>query len=280
MRGERTDDAVDGLTGVQRVERREHEVARLRRVERDRHGLGVAHFADENHVRVLAERGAQRRGKARRVVADLPLADQAADVVVSELDRVLDRDDVVVPRAIDVVDHRRERGGLTRAGDARDQQEPAALHRELLEHLGQPELLELGLLRRDRSQHRADRPERQEHVDAEAAEVRHGVRRVDLAPIHQLAVHPLGETPVGDRVHVLGGDHAEVPLRHQTAVDPEDDRSVGLQVQVGGAALDAGDQELVEFHRHELLLFDRHRLAKSESVAELRFEVRERRRIV
>ncbi len=172
---------------VQRVERREHEVARLRRVQRDRHRLRVAHFADEDDVRVLAERGAQRGGEARRVVADLALADHAADVVVGELDRILDRDDVVVPRAVDVVDHRGQRGRLTRAGDAGDQDEAAALHRELLEHLGQPQLLELRLLRRDRPHDGPDRAERQEHVDAEPAEVRHGVRRVDLASVHELA---------------------------------------------------------------------------------------------
>src|SRR5439155_11997054 len=186
VRRERTNDAVDGLAGVQGVERREHQVARLRGMERDRHRLRVAHFTDEDHVRVLAERGAERGGEARRVVADLTLADDAADVVVGELDRVLDRDDVVVAGAIDVVDHRRERRRLTRAGDARDQQEPAAFHREMLEHFRQPELLELRLLRRDRSQNRADRSQGQEHVDAEAAEVRHRVRRVDLATVHEL----------------------------------------------------------------------------------------------
>ena len=71
-------------------------MARLRGVQRDRHRLGVAHLADQDDVRVLAERRAQRGGEARRVVADLALADHAADVVVGELDRILDRDDVIV----------------------------------------------------------------------------------------------------------------------------------------------------------------------------------------
>ena len=254
---ERPDDPVDGLTRVQGMERREDQVARLRGVERHRHRLGVAHLADENDVRVLAEGGAERGGEGRRVVADLALADHAADVVVGELDRILDRDDVVVPRPVDVVDHRRERRRFTGAGDARDQHEPAALHRELLEHRRQPDLVELRLLGRDRAQHGPHRAERQEHVHAEAAEVGHGVRGVDFAAVLELCVHPLAEAAAGDRVHVLGGDDAEIALGHQAPVNAEDDGRVGLQVEVGGAALDAGDQELVEFHRHEELLLDR-----------------------
>src|SRR5881396_1752382 len=65
-----------------------------------------------------SRRAARSDGEAGRVVADLALADDAVDVLVGELDRVLDRDDVVVPVAVDEVDHRRERGRLAGAGDA------------------------------------------------------------------------------------------------------------------------------------------------------------------
>ena len=60
---------------------------------RDR--LEVAHLAEEDHVGVLAERGAQRVAEAGGVDADLALVDDAALVPVHELDRVLDREDVL-----------------------------------------------------------------------------------------------------------------------------------------------------------------------------------------
>ena len=98
VRREDRDDPVDGLGRVQRVERGEHQVAGLRRVQRRLDGLDVAHLADQDDVGVLAQGGAQGLREARRVLADLALADHALLVLVHELDRVLDRDDMVVAR--------------------------------------------------------------------------------------------------------------------------------------------------------------------------------------
>ena len=50
----------------------------LRRGERDPHRLRVAHLADDDHVRRLAQRRAQRGREIGRVDADLDLLDQAA----------------------------------------------------------------------------------------------------------------------------------------------------------------------------------------------------------
>src|SRR5205823_14873229 len=48
---------------IVRVQRREHEVARERGFDRDVGGLRVANFADEDHVRVLAQNRAQSSGE-------------------------------------------------------------------------------------------------------------------------------------------------------------------------------------------------------------------------
>jgi predicted alpha/beta-hydrolase family hydrolase len=94
------------------VQRAEDEVTCLGGGHRRRDRLEVAHLADEDHVRVLAKRTAQAFGKRRRVDADLALVDDAALVAMQELDRILDGEDVVVPRPVDLVDHRGERGRL------------------------------------------------------------------------------------------------------------------------------------------------------------------------
>ncbi len=141
-RREDVDDAVDRRRGALRVQRREDQVARLGGGQRGADGLEVAHLAEEDHVRVLAQRRAQRLGEGRSVLADLALGDDAALVPVHELDRVLDGENVMGLRAVDLVDHRGERGRLPGAGRAGDEDEAARLHREVAERLRQAELLE------------------------------------------------------------------------------------------------------------------------------------------
>jgi hypothetical protein len=58
--------------------------------------LEVAHLADQQDVRILAQRRAQRVLEAGSVRVHLALVDDALLVVVHELDRVLDRDDVIL----------------------------------------------------------------------------------------------------------------------------------------------------------------------------------------
>ncbi len=99
-----------------RVECAEDEVARLGRLDGDGDRLEVAHLADEDDVRILAERSAERVLEALRVLADLALVHEALDVLVNELDRIFDRDDVVGAVLVDVVDHRGERRRLARPG--------------------------------------------------------------------------------------------------------------------------------------------------------------------
>ena len=78
------------------MQRAEHQVTGLRGLDRDRDRLEVAHLADQDHVRILAECRAQRVLERARVRAHLALVDQALLVLVHELDRVFDGDDVVV----------------------------------------------------------------------------------------------------------------------------------------------------------------------------------------
>ena len=88
--------AVDRLRRVGRVQRREHEVAGVRRLERGVERFEIANLTDEDDVGILTQHAAQRLREARRVGADLALVDVRVDVAMQELDRILDRDDVRV----------------------------------------------------------------------------------------------------------------------------------------------------------------------------------------
>src|SRR5207253_7398279 len=71
--GKELDHPADGLGGVDRMQRREDEVARLGRLERGLRGLGVAELADQDRVRVLAERTAEGLAEVLGVEATLAL---------------------------------------------------------------------------------------------------------------------------------------------------------------------------------------------------------------
>ena len=70
------DQARQGLRRVVGVQGGEHQVAGLRRLDGDLGGLQVADFADHDHVRVLAQEGAQRGGEGQAdLVVDVDLVD-------------------------------------------------------------------------------------------------------------------------------------------------------------------------------------------------------------
>jgi hypothetical protein len=116
------------------MQRREHEVAGVRGLERGVQCFDVPDLADQNHIRILSEHMPQRRPEGERIVADLALRDVRLDIAVQELDGVFDRDHVYPAILVHVIDHRRKRGGFTRAGDARDQHQTTGTEGNLLEH--------------------------------------------------------------------------------------------------------------------------------------------------
>ena len=222
-RREDVDDAVDRARRALRVQRREDEVAGLGGGERGRDRLEVAHLAEEDHVGVLAQRGAKRLAERRRVGADLALRDDAALVPVHELDRVLDGEDVVRLRAVDLVDHRGERRRLARARRAGDEHEAARLHRELAERRRQPELLERPELLRDVPERGGERVALEVDVHAEAREAGNAVREVEL-PVHlELLLLLGGEDAVEEVARVLRHDL----LRRRAATRSPWTRTVG-----------------------------------------------------
>ena len=212
-------------------------------------GLGVAQLADQDDVRILAEHAAERLLERLGVEPDLALVDDAAAIGMQDLDRVLDRDDVLLARAVDEVEHRRERGRLAGAGRAGDEHEPAVLAGEALHARRQAERLEARDLDRDDAERERDRAALAEAVDAEAPAV-DGVRDVEVAA--RVEVGAAGRiAPRDDVEHAL-----EVRIRErrdavegeEVAVVAKDRRLADLQVDVAGVQADRAAEERVQVH--------------------------------
>ena len=101
----------------------------------------VAHFADQDDVRILAKCSAQGGGEVRGIYFDLALVDEAFLVAVQKLDRVFDGDDVVGALGVDAVDHRRQRRRLARPGGTGDQHHAALLLADAIDHARQVQLV-------------------------------------------------------------------------------------------------------------------------------------------
>jgi hypothetical protein len=111
------------------MQRAQHQVAGERGLDRDLRGFQVAHFADHDDVRILADDAAQRVGE---VQPDLRLGLDLVDALDLVFDRVLDGDDLDVGR-VELAQRGVQRGGLAGAGRAGDQQDPVRLLQHVLE---------------------------------------------------------------------------------------------------------------------------------------------------
>ena len=161
------DDPVDRALGTVGVQRAEHHVARFGRRDRRRDRLQVTHFADQDHVRVLPQGAADGLRETRHVDADLALIDRRFLVVVVELDRILDRDDVVVDVLVDVVHQAGQRRALARTRRPGHQEQPAGPQHQLGHHVRQPQLLRRQHVVGNLPQHHRDLAALLEDRDAE-----------------------------------------------------------------------------------------------------------------
>jgi len=84
--------------------------------QRRRDRLEVAQLTDQDRIRIFAQGVLEGIGERLGVAADLALVDDASLVLVDELDRIFDGDDVAFSLAVDLVDHRGERRRLAAAG--------------------------------------------------------------------------------------------------------------------------------------------------------------------
>jgi hypothetical protein len=246
------EEAAEDIDDIVGVDGGEDEMAGEGGVDGDLRGFLVTDFADEDLVGVMAEDGTQAAGEGEAFfLVDGNLGD-AANLV---LDRVFDGDDLVFV-AFDFVEGGVESGGFSGAGGAGDEHHPVGLANvaaeaaeivfretddvesemtELLAHRLLVEHAEDGVLAMD-SGHDGDA-----EVDeaglvayAETAVLRDAaLGDVELA--HDLDA---GE----DGVVMLAGDGGHGRLQHAVdAVLDDDGIVVGFDVDVGGAALERGE---------------------------------------
>ena len=183
--GEDLDNTVDCVGGAAGMQGAEDKVAGLGGGDGRLDGVLVAHFADENDVRVLTKAGAQPLGEALGILADLALVDRAQIGGVHVFHRVFQRDDVRLAMMVYIINHRREARRFTGAGFARDKDDALVLVRQLHRGGRQAQLGQIGDLVAQQTQRHGGVALLLEQMDT-AAVAREGFGRVQLADAHEL----------------------------------------------------------------------------------------------
>ncbi len=193
----------------------------------------------------LAQRGLQADLQALRVAADLALVDDRLLVVEDELDRVLDGQDVAGHRLVALLEHRRQRRALAGAGGADHQDQAALLHHQRVQDRRHVEALERRNVERDAAEHGGDRAALLEAREAEAADAGEADADVELAGVLEL-LELARRQQLGEQLARLRVRQRLVGELQQLAVDLDQDRRAGREVDVGRALL--GHQPQDAFH--------------------------------
>ncbi|MNN08727.1 hypothetical protein D3C81_1215890 [compost metagenome] len=245
--GEHVDDTVDGLGRRGGVQGAEYQVAGFRRGQRQADGFQVAHFADQDDVRVFPQRRTQRLVEAEGVAVHLALVDQALLRFVDEFDRVFDGKNVAVLGVVQVVEQRRQRGGLTRTGRPGDQHQPARYVGDTLEGFAQTEVLHGQHLGGNGPEHRAGATVLVERVDPETRHARHFEGEVGFEEFLEILALLVVHDVVDQRVHLLVIERRQVDPAH-IAIDTDHRRQTGREVQVRSALFGAEGEQLGNIH--------------------------------
>ena len=212
--------------------------------------LGVAQLADQDHVGILPQHAAERLVERVGVETHFALVDDAVHVGMQDLDRVLDRNDVLLPRAVDVPEHRCERRRLAATRGARDEHEAAMLLGQLLDTRREAEAAEVRDLGRDDAEGKGDVAALAEGVDAEPRQVGQLVGGVHLARLLEEAdaAGRAGADGVQDVLERFRGEETVTVEGREVAVDANDRRLTELEMDVARAEIDGLGEDVVEAH--------------------------------
>jgi hypothetical protein len=167
---------------------------------------------------------------------------------VQILDGILDRDDVGLPRLVDVVDDRGEGRRLTGAGGPREKDQPALLVGDLGDHGRKAKLLDRFHAIRDHAHDDRDGSPLPEGVDTEAGETGDRVREVDLVVLLELGhlVRVLGEHLPDHALGVLLAKDLPLFQLAQAAVDAGKRERLHLEVKIRPVVLNDPSKRLLE----------------------------------
>ena len=209
---------------------------------------GIAHFTEHDDVRVLPQDIFERVMKRLRVQSDFALFNDTLVVFKNKFNRVFERDDVLFEIAVDVLDHRRKRGGLAATGRPGHQHDAARGFRDQFDLLEQTQLFKAGHVGFDVSHRQRPLAALLEQIGPKTPQAGDEIGEINFAVLFQT----LFQMVRGD-----GRDNFIHPFRRrkrtfnrdQFAVDAENHWRADFQMHIRRAAINGYlENFLKEFH--------------------------------
>jgi hypothetical protein len=225
------------------------------------HRFVVAQFADQDHVGIFTQGGVQRFGERRTVSADFALAHQAVLALVHELDRIFDGQNVAFAAQIHIVDHRRERGRLARAGLAGHQDQTVVHFAQVADRIRHIELIQRQRLGGNGAAHAAQAVQVPHDVDAKTRNARNDVGEVGAVLFIQAHLRRARHDFAQCFFDELRREYFR-PQVVQLAVQANARRVAGDEVQVRAVLAQHLFQELIDATRYVRVLRHRSSLAR------------------
>lgn len=173
---------------------------------------------------------------------DFALVDQALIILVEELDRVLDRDDMPRSMTVDIPDHRRQCCRFSTARRTGHQDHPSRFHRQLLNDRRKIQLVNRLDFEWDDPKDRAHHSPLLKQVGSKPPQSWNPIAEVQFPMLYKLLSLQLR----GDETHrcfeVTLSKARSIPHRDKPMVDSQNRWGADFQVEVGGASFDSQPQ--------------------------------------
>jgi hypothetical protein len=196
----------------------------------------------------LTQRAANRLGERCDVDAHFALVDRALLVVVLELNRVFDRDDVVVVVIVEIVNHRGQRGRFARPRGSGDDNQAARPRDEALKYRGYAEIVHRPQLDRNLPQHHGDVTALAENRHAETGRVAKGEAEVGAARLLKLLLAAVRRDALHESLRIGRLEHLGFQSLHPP-VNAQDRRLAHRDVKIARTLLHAGREQFVDKNR-------------------------------
>ena len=164
--GEGADDSLESFGAGGGMDGGENEVTGFRGAECEAHGLGIAHFADHEDIRIFAKGVEQGLLETGGVAADFALADVALLRAERVFDGAFDGEDVARVGGVDFLEQGGERRGFAGTGRAADKNQAMVMVDEFFEIGMEVEFFDSSGERSEQANGKADAASGLENVEA------------------------------------------------------------------------------------------------------------------